>query len=299
VRSKSTSARLVPAVLAAASFALAASPARAAGPSTAECLAASDASISADERHALRAERAQLLVCAAPSCPADIRKECARRVDEVNARMPTLIFAARDAAGADLVAVRVTMDGEPLADKLEGTAIPVDPGEHTFAFETAGQPAVTKKLVVQVAQKDRHELVVIGPPAAPAAPAAPPPSTPAATPLSAAPESHGLGTQRVLAVAAGGLGVIGVGVGVAFGVMAIGQKNDAQNACPNNPCATQDGANKWSSAGVTGNVATIAVIAGGVALAGGAVLWLTAPRAAGPGAQVGLGPGGVALRGTW
>src|SRR5882724_3225978 len=64
--------------------------ARAADPTIAECLAASDASLKLGTDHKLQAERAQLLVCSASSCPSDIRKECLSRVEEVNAAIPSL-----------------------------------------------------------------------------------------------------------------------------------------------------------------------------------------------------------------
>src|SRR5882724_84046 len=112
--------------------------ARAADPTTADCIAANDGSISSRNDHNLRAARAQLLVCAASACPADVRTECTRRVAEVNAAMPTVVFAAKDQTGKDLAAVKVTMDGEPLADRLDGTALSVDPGEHSFVFDAEG-----------------------------------------------------------------------------------------------------------------------------------------------------------------
>ena len=141
-------ASLTVAVAAASSFSPAI--ALAADPTTADCLAASDASLKSGNEHKLRAERSQLLVCAAPSCPADIRKDCVSRVDELNGQIPTIIFAARDlSTSSDLSAVRVTMDGEVLAERLEGTALSIDPGEHTFLFETSGQAGVTKKLVIR------------------------------------------------------------------------------------------------------------------------------------------------------
>ena len=136
--------------------------ARAADPTTADCLAASEASFKSGNDHKLRAERAQLLICASPNCPADIRKECARRVDEVNAAIPTIIFEAKGASGADLSAVKVTMDGEVLAERLEGSALSIDPGEHTFVFETAGQPSLTKQFVIGEAQKERREAISFG-----------------------------------------------------------------------------------------------------------------------------------------
>jgi hypothetical protein len=133
----------------------------AAGPKTAECLAASEASLKSAADHKLRAELSQLLVCAAPTCPKDIRKECEGRVDEVTQQIPTIIFAAKNGSGGDLSAVKVTMDGEVLAPKLDGTALSVDPGEHKFTFEVAGQPPVDKTLVLHEGEKDRREKMVL------------------------------------------------------------------------------------------------------------------------------------------
>ncbi|HEX8795218.1 MAG TPA: hypothetical protein VF765_29925 [Polyangiaceae bacterium] len=274
----------------------------AADPTTADCLDASDASLQVANQHKLRAERSQLLVCAATSCPADIRKECLRRVDEVNAQIPTMIFEVKDPSGRDIAAVKVSMDGEVLAERLQGTALSVDPGEHTFRFETAGQDPVTRSLVVQESQKERHEVVNFG-----TAPISPSPSQPAATPVTD-PEAdgpsggsvpRGLGTQRVLALVAGGVGVIGIGLGTAFGLMALAKKGDAQSVCAES-CTTQDGVNKWSDAATTGNLSTAGFIVGGIGLAGGAVLWITAPSTDGaPTVGVGLAPGSIQLNGAW
>jgi hypothetical protein len=73
--------------------------------------------------------------------------------------MPTIVFEVKDASGNELTAVRVTIDGELLASHLEGTAISLDPGEHTFAFAAEGQPKVEKKLVVHEGEKERHEVI--------------------------------------------------------------------------------------------------------------------------------------------
>jgi hypothetical protein len=103
-------------------------------PSAADCLDASAASLRLDSLHRLRAERAELLICASLSCPPDIRNECIRRVDDVNAAIPSIMFEVKDAAGNDLSAVKVSMDGQTLTDRLEGIALPIDPGAHLFTF---------------------------------------------------------------------------------------------------------------------------------------------------------------------
>ncbi len=274
---------MVPAVLTSSGAA------RAADPTTAECLAASEASVKAASDHHLRAERAALLVCAATTCPTVIRAECLSHVSETNAQIPTLIIAARDGSGADLSAVRVTMDGEVLTEKLDGGALSIDPGDHTFTFATAGQPPVTRKFLITQAQKDRRELITFGATPVPVAAPAPAPAGRSA-----------LGGQRLAALVVGGAGVIGLGVGTAFGAVALSQKGDARTLCPGATCPSPAGVNEWSSATASGTVSTIALIAGGVAVAGAAVLWFTAPRAKeGPTAALGVGPRELLLRGTW
>jgi hypothetical protein len=272
-------------------------PAFAADPTTADCLAASEASLKAGNEHHLRADRSQLLVCSSTNCPADIRLEClecVRRVDEVNAAIPTIIFEAKDAAGNDLSAVKVTMDGEVLAERLEGSALSLDPGEHTFVFETAGQPPLEKKFVIRESQKDRREAIRFGGPAAAPVPGTPPVDYPQS------PEpSHGLGTQKILGIVAAGVGVVGLGVGSAFGLIAMSKKSDAQKICPDK-CADESGVNAWSDAVSAGNVSTALFIVVGVGIAGAAVLWFTAPSSSGVASpQVGFGFGSVQVKGTW
>jgi len=270
----------------------------AADPTTADCLASSDASLRLGNEHKLLAERAQLLVCAAATCPAEIRRECLSRVEEVNSHIPTIVFWAKDASGADLSAVRVTMDGALLTERLEGTALSTDPGEHSFTFETRGLPPVTRSFTILQAQKDRRELILFGTTAAPATTAIAPPLA-ASSPAASAP-GEGLGTSRVLALVAGGVGVVGLGLGTAFGAMALSDKSDAQSLCPGASCPTAAGVTKWSNATSTGNVSTVGFIVGGVALAGAAVLWFTAPsRGQGASAQLGVGLGSVQLKGSF
>jgi hypothetical protein len=93
---------------------------------------------------------------------------------------------------------------------------------------------------------------------------------------------------------------VGFGIGAAFGALALSDKSDAESACPNGQCPTAAAANKWSTAGSAGNVSTIAFVAGGVGLAGAAVLWFTAPASsAAASARVGLGLGSVQVVGSW
>ncbi|MFZ5892292.1 MAG: hypothetical protein ACOY0T_14635 [Myxococcota bacterium] len=272
---------------------LLASSARAADPTTADCLAASDASLKAGNEHKLRAERAQLLICAAPSCPADIRKECTRRVEEVNAAIPTIVFEVKDAAGNDLSAVKVSMDGEVLAERLEGSALSIDPGEHTFTFEAAGQPVTIKQLLVREAEKERRELVRLGGVSTNTGLG----TQTSAPPLPAGEPSGGLGGQKIGALVAAGVGVVGLGLGSAFGLSAMSKKDRAEELCPNQ-CADDAGVEAWRDARSAGNLSTVFFIIGGVGVAAAATLWFTAPRSSGA-TQVGVSPTGLQLRSSF
>jgi hypothetical protein len=215
--------------------------------------------------------REQLQACGAAACPQIVRNDCAQRLSELERTQPTIVFDVKDGTGADIVGAGVTMDGRPLAEHLAGTAIRVDTGEHEFVFTVPGQPPVTRKLVVQEGEKDRRERIVIGP-------------VPQAEPLPTSPAvetSPGLGTRKVLGLAAGGVGVVGVAVGSIFGVLTFAavsdQKKDCAGgggSCPNHAQALSD----HTAASSDSVISTAAFVAGGALLAGGAVLFFAAPR---------------------
>jgi hypothetical protein len=151
-------------------------PARAANPTVAECVAASSHAATLENEHKLRDAREAFLLCASPSCPDEVQEECTRRIVEVNAALPSVVFEIKDAAGNDVGGVKIAMDGVPLANRVEGAAILVDPGEHAFTFEAKGQPVVHKTLVVLEGVKERRETVVLGAGASGVA-SSPPPSS--------------------------------------------------------------------------------------------------------------------------
>jgi hypothetical protein len=284
----------------AAALVLAQAPALATEPTTTgtDCVAASHASLDLSRRQDLRAARAQLLICSAESCPEDIRKDCVKRTADVSAQIPTLIVTAKDASGAPLTAVKVTMDGEVLAERLEGTGVAVDPGEHTFTFEAAGQQLVTKTWMIQQTQKERREDIAFEAPAGPA-----PAVAQASKPTDGGQGSDAHKTAAFIGVGFAVAGLIG---GTTYGVLAISRKNDAHGVCPGSSvCATPEGVSKWSSAQSAANISTLLFVVGGLGALEAAIFWFTpSAGSAGSGAggtstQVGIGPGGLQLKGAW
>jgi hypothetical protein len=271
--------------------------AAAADPTTADCLVANDRSIALRNQHQLRAARAELLVCAAPSCPADVRSECVRRVAEVNAQMPTVVFEVRDSEGNDLSAVTVTMDGQPLAPRIEGTALSIDPGAHEFVFTAPDFPAVHKHWIIREAEKGRRERVTMGAPVparppevrpaeAPPGPLVPEPARPAPPEAAAAKPSGGLGAQRVVGIVVGGLGAVGLGVALLEQITANSRYSHSQKAATSMDIAVRETTHPlYQQARRAQNYAIMFAAAGTLAVGAGLVLLFVAADESEPSAD--------------
>jgi hypothetical protein len=284
----------------------------------AACIAASESELALRQAGKLEDAIKQLAVCAAPTCSAAVKAECTRRMQELQAALPTIVLAATDEGGNDVSAVAVKLDGAPLVGSLDGRAIAVDPGTHSLRFETAGKPPVEKSFVFREGEKDRRISVALGaggavataPVAAIAAGPAAPAGVPEATP---SPRSTWNG-RKTLAVVSGVVGLAGIGVGSAFGVATISDWSSSKNECstgpgkcPNHTQAVSD----QQSASTAGLLSTVGFGVGVAGLAGAAVLWFTAPSRRGEGGSgesaqavrvvplIGAGSGGVIVRGDF
>jgi hypothetical protein len=259
------------------------------------------------------AARVQLRQCGTPSCPAMVRDDCARRLDELERAQPTIVFEVKDAAGVDLIDVRVSVDGQPLVAHLSGKPVNVDPGAHEFTFEVAGKPPVTERILVSEGEVGRREHVVVGAAPVAATPAAAPPSSaPLSTAESASPStppSAGLGARKVIGLSIGGAGIVGVGVGAVFGLMASSAWSHAKSACGGDPTQCKNvvsGTSYRDTTQTDGTISTIGFIAGGALVAAGAIVFLTGGHheqssAKGVVVAPSVGPGlaGVALKGAF
>lgn len=265
---------------------LAHAPVALAAPTKAECVDANTEAQDLRRTGKLLAAREALRMCAKDACPRLVRTDCTKRQDEVEAAIPSIVFVAKNAAGEDLSDVAVTVDGKPLIDHLDGTSLDVDPGQHSFVFTTAGQPAKTLQFVIRETERGRRETVVIGSPAhaAAAKPAAPPQVFSDTTVRDPADGTSPSGsTQRLLGWSALGLGVAGVGVGVVFELRRSSKlksrddicKGGAPEGCPAGSQARVDSLSAEARSAST--IGSLALIAGGVLAAGGAVLLLTDP----------------------
>jgi hypothetical protein len=140
------------------------------------CIEASEKGQKARKEGRLREAREHFVICQADACPAIVRHDCAQWTSEVAQVLPTIVLGAKDGKGRDLFDVTVSMDGEPLVKKLDGKAVTVDPGKHTFKFES-GALVAEKTALVKEGERARLVDVTFAPPreAEPPPPLPPPP----------------------------------------------------------------------------------------------------------------------------
>ncbi|WP_437954731.1 hypothetical protein WME76_24520 [Sorangium sp. So ce119] len=197
-------------------------PARARAGDAEACFTASEEGQRLRDDGHLRDARARFIACGAVACPALVRSDCAGWLSDVTARVPTLILSAQDEQGQDVADVQVTLDGAPLAARLDGKAVEVDPGEHVLRFERAGSAPVALRLVVREGEKLRRVSARLARPATARAGA----TTPGGGPIApredqaASPPASSL----LLPIALGGVAAAG---GVAYAALGLSARADA------------------------------------------------------------------------
>jgi hypothetical protein len=263
------------------------------------CISASEKALSLHKARKLIDERKSLAICAASICPEAISASCHQRLEQVKQAIPNIVLVVKDARGNDVAAVKLAIDGAPYADHLDGNAIALDPGEHEFRFEVAGQPPAVQRFVLHQNEQNRRETVSIG--AASTEGAAVPLIAP--SPEAAPPSSTGSHAQRTIGVVVGGLGAAGLIAGAIFGGLSLAAHDSYEKDCGSNILAppgvcNSTGVSGESDAATKGTISTVAFIAGGVALAAGGGLFLFAPKGSST-PQVGVGPGSLVVKGQF
>jgi hypothetical protein len=203
--------------------------------------------------------------------------------------------------------LEVRRDGTVVGSAEWGVAIHADAGTHTIEASAPGRKPWSQTVVVadgattaRVTVGDLAPLPVkqeeLATASTPVEPSSPPP-------LDVPKEPARTSGLKVAALVAGGLGVVGVGLGTAFGLISRGDHDDAVTACPPpGPCANTGGADLWRKAYDFGNASTVAFVVGGVGLAAGTVMWVVAVKTSkhkDASAALVVGPGSVGWREVW
>lgn len=222
------------------------------------------------------------------------------RLPQVEARMGQLERRAGTfhlgLAPADLVraGLDVRIDGRPV-DRflLRRGIVAVEPGEHTVEASAPDRGTFTWKGSAPV--PGASVLVPIEIPAKPPAPPPPTigpstrePSPPKPIHVANAIESpprvrrdDAWTTRRAVGFTIGAVGIVGIAVGTAFGIVAFGRASDLDDACGGDRSRCQVPASSVASiresASTAAAASTVSLVVGGAALATGAVLVLWGP----------------------
>lgn len=248
-----------------------------------------------DGRSELVRARELLRTCMRSGCKDWMVSDCSKWLNEVEARIPTVVFSARTTAGRDLTDTTVSDaegEGEVLASRIDGRAIEMEPGEHTFVFVTADGERLEKRVLVREGEKAQSIAALFEIPGETA-----PVFAGTGTPLTAAPEREPAPANplKLAGYGVAGAGLVGLGLGTFFGVRAIVKKSEA-NCDADQYCDKGPKDQALSSA----NVATVAFVAGATLLAGGLGMVLFAPSPKGrPAVRAYLTGQGIGVHGTW
>ncbi|MBS2017009.1 MAG: hypothetical protein JST00_29245 [Deltaproteobacteria bacterium] len=222
------------------------------------------------------------------------REQTAReRADRLEPRLIRLTILAKDRD------VEVKLDGNVLDGAALGTPVPVDAGKHGIEARAKGKKPFTTTL--EVSERTKTPSVEIprleDEPEPEPKVVTPPPTEPGNKEPTEDSRSDGK-TQRIIGITTAGLGLVGVAVGSIFGLKTSSTWEEAMTHCTGLEC-DRTGVELATDAKNSGTVSTIAFIAGGVLVAGGLVLFFTAPSARAGATRVGVGPGSIVVGGSF
>jgi hypothetical protein len=268
------------------------------------CINANEQAVTLQKSDKLIEARASLSMCASASCPDVIRTSCQERLSKIAETIPSIVFAVRESVDHDLTAVILTIDGKAYSGRLD-TEILLDPGDHEFHFEAAGQEPIVKHLVLREGEHSRRENVFmegVTPSIGPVAASAQASLSIAPVVIGAEKNADRGSSQRRIGLVVGGIGAASIVTGAIFGGLSIAAHSNYEKYCGVNIGAPAgncygEGVSGEKDAATKGDFSTAFFIVGGVALAAGAGLFFLAPSSGGT--QVGIAPGAFIVTGQF
>lgn len=230
------------------------------------------------------------------------RADAAKRAKALEPRLVRLLIVIEDK-----VPGMVVMRDDSDVTAFMGVATPVDPGMSKLSATAPGY----KPWTIDVTIAGEGSTITVDVPPLEKAPEPPPPPDGGKDVFRQAPPppvvdlDPGKGRRR-LGMIIGGVGVLGLGAGIVFGLGAQGAFDDAAEECGGDveDCRGDTGAaqDEIDSASSQALLSNIGFGVGAAALVGGAVLYLTAPKAieqATVTPTFGEGSAGVVVRGRF
>jgi hypothetical protein len=226
---------------------------------------------------------------AARTGKSDRRELAHERAGALRSRLAHAIVVVPPAAQA-LPGLKIALDGVSIAEPRWGESLPVDRGQHVIVASVEGREPWEERVVVDAdgatVRVEIGELKEKSPPPARTKAAAPAPAAegsirPIAPRRRDGSESSGRWSPlRTSGAVFAGIGIGGLATSTVAGALALA-KRDASNRdghCHDGNLCDAEGMKLREESRLAGNVATVALIAGAISLAGGVTLFATAPR---------------------
>ena len=206
--------------------------------------------------------------------PADFRVPFAEeKIAALAQRVPLVTLVLVTPTGG----VSIERDGVSVTGSL-GKALPMDPGARELVVRAPGH--ADARVVITLKERERRTVELS------CGPLLPEPTVrrtsvdrPASRSVAGPSPSDRGNVQRAAGLASGAIGVGGLAIGTVLGILAKVTDDAALSHCPNGPSGcTPQGVSGGQSAQNQASLSDVAFIAGGLLLAGGAVVYLTAPH---------------------
>jgi hypothetical protein len=211
--------------------------------------------------------------------PDDNRLPAAKvRIASLAPRVPRLTIVLAPSAPPGTT---VTRDAIALGAGSMGTELPIDPGKHVLVVTAPGR--LPNRFEVQVGEGKSESVTVE--PGAPA-PDLPPDRGPKGAPGTVGPPGPaaggGVGTLRAAGFVVGGVGVVGLGVAIATGLILPGKKSIVDEHCGADKLCDAEGYEAAQSGQTLSTVNTTMWVIGGIATGVGVALVIAGGESAKP-----------------
>lgn len=218
-----------------------------------------------------------------PGAPEPFKRalnDAKREVDGVGAKIGGVTISVHASDGAEVPNPKVLLDGSPVSGASLGVRRSIDPGSHVLQVSSDGFQPAERTFEVTAGGSIDQPITLEADRSAGSPPGAEPTAL-SATPTAPAPEQTSPasgGARSALPWIAFGVGAVGLGVGGVTGLLAMSQHSHLTSVCNGTTCpATEQ--NDVDNYHTMALVSTIGFIAGGAAVATGAILLLIRPKA--------------------
>lgn len=170
--------------------------------------------------------------CTSLVCPGLVITDCARWLNDLDQRIPSVVFEVRVDGQPNLSAM-IIADGKRVQEWTRGEALRLDPGEHQFRFELAPYQPVIQKFLLAEGMRYRIVTAEFKSQAQPLA--APRTTTPAAPVTSTEPPAVPMARPVPFAVyPLLGVGAIGAASFTVFSLLGKSKQSDLESSCKPN-----------------------------------------------------------------